>query len=405
MIVFPKKTLRDIDVRGKVVLVRVDYNVPLHGERLGDDWRISASLPTLRYLAKHGAKIVLISHLGWPEGRIMAKMSLEPVAEKLAKLWPDPVHFAHDTIGDRVKVTVKNMLPGEITLLENLRFYPEEEANDPKFAEAIVKSTGARYFVQDGFGVIHRAHASTVAIADFLPSVAGLLLEKEWLEIMRVISDPNRPLTAILGGAKMSDKLPLIKKILKISDNVVVGGAIANNFLVQAGFPVGASLWDPDLGGDVEEVLVLAKKKFGKDLKKHFVLPVDLAVSRNGSANGARRVVSRRRVSPNNRIFDLGTKSIGRLCEIAEQSGTVIWAGTLGLAERDNFAHASSRLALSLADNPQIYSLICGGDTVDFVRNWDNLKGASFSHLSTGGGASLALMAGETLPGLDNLIS
>ncbi|GHU08443.1 phosphoglycerate kinase [Alphaproteobacteria bacterium] len=405
MIVFPRKTVRDIDVRGKIVLVRTDYNIPIDGDKIGDDNRIMASLPTLKYLAKNGARIVVISHLGRPGGQIDPKYSLEPVAKQLGELWDGKVKFVPDCIGDKVRVAVKSLSVGEILLCENLRFHRGEEADDVDFARQLVKSIGARYFVQDGFGVLHRAHASTSAITDFVPSVAGLLVEREWLEIENTIKNPNRPLVAVIGGAKIVDKTPLIAKFIDLADTVIIGGAIANNFLAAEDWPVGASLWDPDMDGEVNKIFIHARKVYGREFKQKFILPIDVAVSKNGNPGGARTVVSRSKVEPNNAILDIGTKTINHYTEIIERAGTVIWNGTLGVAEKPNFAHGSSRLALALADNPQIYSLIGGGDTVDFVRNWDTLNGASFSHLSTGGGAALSLMAGEGLPGIDSLLA
>jgi 3-phosphoglycerate kinase len=347
----------------------------------------------------------VISHLGRPDGKIDPKFSLEPVAQKLGELWSGSVKFVSDCVGDKVKVATKSLAVSEILLLENLRFHPDEEANDPEFARQLVKNSGARYFVQDGFGVVHRAHASTAAITEFVPSVAGLLLEREYLSIENVINNPNRPLVVVLGGAKIADKLPLLDKFIDIADTIVVGGAIANNFLAAEGFPVGASQWDPDMDVETTKILAKARRVYGAGFKQKFILPVDVAISKNGNPDGARYNVVRGKVAPNNQIFDIGTKSINRMTEIIERAGTVVWNGTLGVAEKPNFAHGSSRLALALSGNPQIYSLVGGGDTVDFVRDWDVLRGASFSHLSTGGGASLDLMTDQPLPGLDSLLS
>ena len=405
MLKFPKKTIHDVDVRNKIVLVRTDYNVPIENGKVISDSRITVSLPTLRYLADRGARIVIISHLGRPKGKIDAKYSLEPVADRLQELWPNQVKFVNDCIGDKVKTQARTLRPGGILLLENLRFHPGEESDNREFAKNIVKSSGASLFVQDGFGAVHRAHASTSAITEYVPSVAGLLLEHEWTTIKGVISDPNRPLTAIIGGAKIADKLPLINKLIDISDTVIVGGALANNFLMADGFPVGASLWDLDMNDEVAKIIAKAKKKYGVNFKQNFILPVDVAISKNGSTDGARYNVVRSKVTPNSQIFDVGTKTINRIAEAIERSGTVIWNGTLGLAEKPNFAHGSSRVALSLANNPQIYSLVCGGDTASFAQEWDILNGASFSYLSSGGGASLNLIAGQPLPGIDSLLS
>jgi len=402
---FPRRTVRDIDMSGKTVLVRTDYNVPISGGVVMDDSRIVASLPTLRYLLDRGARVVIMSHLGKPEGRVESEFSLEPVATRLSELMDIKVKFVRDCVGDKVRVAARSLPVGGVMLLENLRFHVGEEENDPEFARQLVKSSGASYFVQDGFGVIHRAHASTAAITEFVPSVAGLLVEREWLGIENVIKNPNRPLVAIIGGVKIADKTPLVNRFIDIADSVIVGGAIANNFLMSMGFPIGASTWDPAADGLAAETLARARAKYGARFKQNFILPVDVAVSKNGNPDGARHVVTRGAVAPNNQIMDVGTKSINRITEVIERAGTVIWNGTLGVAEKPNFAYGSSRVALALANNPQVYSLIGGGDTVDFVRSWDALSGGSFSHLSTGGGASLCLMTDESLPGLDNLLS
>lgn len=404
MINFPRKTWRDVDLRGKIVLLREDYNASTKKGEKPYDWRLRASLPTLKLLKKSGAKIVVISHRGRPEGKVVPELSLKPTAEVLSELLDDKVEFVPDCIGDKVKIVCKKMAPGDIVLLENLRFHSGEEENDLEFAKQLIKSTGAQLFIQDGYGVVHRANASTDAITDFAPAVAGPLLIEEWTSIENSIANPNRPLVAVAGGAKIADKVPLILRLIEKADYVIIGGAIANNFLMNQGFSVGASLWSPEADKDVNKILVQAKKKFGASWKQHLILPIDFAVSVNGSENGARKVVSRNGVKPNNAIYDLGTKSINHLCQVVQQAGTVIWNGTLGLTDKPNFAYASSRLALTLANNPQIYSLICGGDTVDFVRNWDNLDGGSFSYLSTGGGAALSQIAGKKLPGIEALL-
>ncbi|MDR3125993.1 MAG: phosphoglycerate kinase [Candidatus Nomurabacteria bacterium] len=400
---FPRKTWQDVDLVGKTVLVRVDYNVPLRDGKIEDDFRIVATLPMLRKLVEKKCRVVLISHLGRPEG-FDESLSLRPVAERLSELLGRVVGFVPDCVGDKVKTAVKKMSVGEILLLENLRFYSEEETNDMDFAKQLAKSALAKIFIQNGYGVVHRAHASTDAITNFTPSVAGPLVVEEWLNIQKAIENPNRPLVAVLGGAKIADKLPLIERIVEISDKVVLGGAVANNFLMSLGFSVGASLWNPEIDQQTDKIISLAKKKFGANWKQFFIVPVDVAVSKNGNPDGARHVVARAAVGANNAIFDVGTKSINRATEAITAAGTVIWNGTFGVADKPNFAHASSRIALTLANNPQIYSLVCGGDTVDFVRGWDNLKGGSFSYLSTGGGAALNQIAGKKLYGIDSLL-
>lgn len=400
---FPRKTWRDVELRGKTVLLRADYNISVNKNKKIYDLRLRDSVATIKTLINSGAKVVIISHLGRPGGKVDQKLSLEPIATYLSELLDVRVKFVNDCVGDRVKTACKKQSVGEVVLLENLRFHKEEE-NDPVFASQIAKSTGAKVFVQDGYGVIHRSHASTDAITDFVPSVAGPLLVGEWTHINNAVENPNRPLVSVVGGSKISDKAPLILRLIDKADYVIIGGAIANNFLMNENFSVGASLWAPEADSDVNKIIAQAKKKFARNWRQHLVTPIDLAISVNGSKSGARRIVPRGGVKANNAIYDLGTKSINHMCQIVEKAGTVIWNGTLGLTDEPNFSYASARLALTLANNPQIYSLICGGDTVDFARNWDELNGGSFTYLSTGGGAALSQIAGEKLPGVESLL-
>lgn len=402
---FPYKTVRDVDVQDKRVLMRADYNVPLNEDgTIADDFRIVASLPTINYLTERGAKVVLIAHLGRPKGQVNKKYSLAPVAQRLNELLNKPVAFVPDCIGEAVSAVADNMQSGQVILLENLRFHPEEEKNDAAFAEQLAKSSRTELFVQDGFGVVHRPHASTAAITEFLPSVAGLLLEKEYVEIKSATDTPNRPLTAVIGGAKISDKMPLVRKFMEIADNVVIGGALANNFLKFRGYDVGNSLVEDNVTDLVKSIEDEAKDRYGEQLDERFILPIDVAVSETGSLHDSRVERQLDDVHAPAVIYDVGEKTIRQIERVAESSGTVIWNGTLGMAEYPEFSRGSARLALTLAKNPQITSVIGGGDTADFVRGWDALKGGSFTHVSTGGGASLELMAGDTLPGIAALM-
>ena len=273
-----------------------------------------------------------------------------------------------------------------------------------KFAQQLAKQSRAELFVQDGFGVVHRSHASTVAITQCLPAVAGLLVEQEYLAIKRATDEPNRPLTAILGGAKIHDKMPLARKFIQVADNVVIGGALANNFIKYDGHDVGDSLVDEAADQLVQQILADAQHRYGDELADHLVLPCDVAVSQSGELKGERVECSLDAVRAPAKIYDIGERTIRLVERVVASSGTVIWNGTLGMAEAVNFSRGSARLALTLAKNPQIVSVIGGGDTANFVRGWDALKGGSFSHVSTGGGASLALMAGEDLPGISALM-
>lgn len=401
---FNKKTVRDIELGGATVLLRADYNVPMNDKgEIEDDSRIRASLPTISYLLKQNCKIIVCSHMGRPDGKVNPKESLEPVAVRLAELLGENVAFVGESIGDQVIQAAKKLQKGQILLLENLRFHSEEEKNDRQFAKALVYDSGARYFVQDGFGVVHRAHASTSAVTEFLPSVAGLLLEKEVTTIEGVMKNPERPMVAILGGAKISDKIKVIERFVTIADTVVIGGAMANTFLRYRGYPTGKSLFEPDLENTMKAIYDTAAKKVA-DVDDFLVLPTDVAVAAEISDAARRVVVGRDDVRPSEYILDIGTDSIQRVTDIVADAKTVVWNGTLGLAEKEKFSYGSARTALAIAQNQQATSVIGGGDTADFVLKWDVSGGKSFTHVSTGGGASLELMAGEPMPGIDSLL-
>ena len=367
-----------------------------------DDLRIRASLPTIEYLQKRGCKIVIISHLGRPEGRD-ATFTLEPVAQRLAHLLKQDVRFVDDCIGDKVYQAVKRAPKSSITVLENLRFYTEEEADDHEFAKKLIKATGARYFIQDGFGVVHRAHASTHAITLCVPSVAGLLLEKEYVTITEAIHSPQRPLVAVMGGAKVSDKIPLIECFVEMADTIIVGGALSNTFLAHAGINMGTSLVEPDQFQEIDRIYQVVKDKGVKELDDFIVLPVDAAIAHSIESADTRRIVALQDIDDND-MLDIGDASIKELLEIVKTAGTVIWNGTLGYAEKPAFAKGSAALADLLASTPNITSIIGGGDTADFVLKWDSKGGKSFTHVSTGGGASLELMSGNVMPGIESLL-
>ena len=405
---FTKKTVRDVPLDGKTVLIRADYNVPLDKEtgKIADDYRLKASLPTLRYLLeeRHVA-LVICSHLGRPDGKVTPAFSLKQVAEHLSELLGKPVKFVSTSVGDKVKVATKKLQPGEVLLLENLRFHEQEEKNDTKFAKVLARDTHARYFVQDGFGVVHRAHASTDAITQFLPSVSGLLLENEYQHILGAMKSPKRPLTAVLGGAKIADKIEVIDAFIKIADKIVIGGAMANTFLQYRGYNVGKSLVEPDEKDTLDKIYDDAIAKVGREkIDQFIVLPSDVAVVQEISPKEPRKEVTISNVHDQEIILDIGSKSAKMTEETIGDHGTVVWNGTLGYAEYINFAYASSRLALHLATHPKITSIIGGGDTADFVLGWDKQKGKSFTHVSTGGGASLELMSGKKLPGVEALL-
>lgn len=401
---FLKLTIRDVPLEGTTVLVRADYNVPLdRNNRISDDLRIRASLPTLQYLLEHNCKVVVMSHMGRPTDH-NPELSLKQIGDRLQKLIGTPVQFVDDCIGDKVLQAVKKTSKGSITLLENLRYYKEEEANDAAFAQKIADATKARYFVQDGFGVVHRAHASTHAITACIPSVSGLLLEREYITITTAMEHPARPLVAVMGGAKISDKIPVVEKFIATADKIIIGGAMANTFLAYKGHTVGASMWEADQTEVLDRIYAAARKKVGDNVDEFIILPKDVAVAEDISPNATRRVVSSDSIGEKDKALDIGDQAIQDMVEAVSDAKTVIWNGTLGYAEIPAFAHGSARLALALATQPDTSSIIGGGDTADFVLKWDSDDGHSFTHVSTGGGASLELMSGEKLPGIESLL-
>ena len=423
---FSKKTIEDVEVKNKTILIRVDYNVPIASGKVSDDYRVKQSLPTLKYLLKQNARLILISHLGRPDGLVDLKYSLRPIAEVLAGLIDAKVDFAEDCIGKPVSDLLSKLKPGQILLCENLRFHPEEEKNDPDFAKALAGS--ADLFVQDGFGVVHRAHASTEAITKFLPSVSGLLLKKEVDTITNVMAKPERPLMAIIGGAKIADKLDLIKRFISIADIVALGGAMANTFLLaQSGF-VGDSLVDKDEVPLARDIIKLAHRE-SKKRRFIFSLPHDAVVAEAIEPSAKTRIVdwdthvvaevenypkrvpdSASNMAKNEKILDIGPFSGSFLVGCMQLVNTVVWNGTMGVTETASllgpigpFAHGTELVIDGLLGQfgHRPFSLIGGGDTVGYIENRGLID--KFDHVSTGGGASLELMAGRKLPGVEAL--
>lgn len=402
---FYKKTCRELPLEGKTVLVRVDYNVPLsESGTIMDDYRIRASIPTINYLVEQRCKIVLCAHLGRPDGKINTKESLEPIAEHLSDILQKSVEFVDESIGDKVLQAAKNLSSGQILLLENLRFHTGEEANDPEFASQLAKSSHAEYFIQDGFGVVHRAHASTEGITHYLPSAAGLLLEKEYCTITRAMENPARPLTALLGGAKVSDKIKVIERFVDIADRIVIGGAMANTFLKYKGFKIGKSIHEDGFDDVMGRIYEKAAAK-AENVDEFIVLPVDVAVAPKISSDEHRKVVDIENVGDDEMILDIGNQSIEVMSRYLEGSKTIVWNGTLGYAELEQFAYGSAKAAETMAQGQgETATIIGGGDTADFALHWDEKQGGSFDHVSTGGGASIELMSGKKLPGIEALL-
>lgn len=405
---FTKKTIKDVPLDGQRILLRADYNVPLKNGKVDDDYRITQSLPTIKALLGRGCQLVICSHLGRPKGQPNSEFSLAPVAARLGELLGEHVAFVPECVGDRVAQAIKHMGTGQVVLLENLRFHPEEEANDEQFAKRLATDSGANYFVQDGFGVVHRAHASTVAITKFLPSVSGLLLEKEFTSITSALDNPKHPMVAIVGGAKISDKIQVIERFVDMADQLIIGGAMANTFLKYKGHAIGKSKFEEGQEPELQKIYARAMGKvMGKKSVDEFLfLPTDVAVTTDLAAAEQRRtIVPATEVTPDEYIVDIGTHTISHAVELLKGAGTVVWNGTMGVAEHEAFSNGSAYLANALAEQPDTVSIIGGGDTADFVLHWDPKKGGSFTHVSTGGGASLELMAGEKLPGIEALMN
>lgn len=433
---FNKKTINDVDVRNKVILLRADYNVPITYTESGEaeilnDFRIRASLPTLKNLIERGAKkIIIISHMGRPnsvEGiadldeleRLSngaRKYSLRPVFNHLRDFLRDeeldfPMNFHTTPIFPRTRYPVSMKDADDdykIEMLENLRFSKAEKKNLPEFAEALVRVTGADLFVQDGFGVIHRAHTSTSEITKKLPSVAGLLLEKEYSTISQAFENPQRPFIAVMGGAKISDKLPLIEKFIERADKIIVAGAMANTFLKYLNIEVGKSRIEDGQNEIIEQIFQLAERKVGfEKLRDFIILPEDVSVVSEFSEKTKRIEKSVVAVLKDEIILDFGEKAIQRIEREILNAKMIVWNGTIGYAEFENFAKGSERtsLAISKATKNGAKSIVGGGDTSAFVLNWlnQNSEIADFSLISTGGGAALELMSGEILPGFEVL--
>lgn len=424
---FKKKTIRDIDLKGKTVLLRADYNVPVKDGHITDDYRITQSLPTVQYLVEQGAKVVICSHLGRPNGMRDQASSLGPVAQRLSNLLHKEVIFIPECIGDVPQKAVKAMKPGEIALLENVRYYAAEENNDSQFAEQLASL--ADVFVQDGFGVVHRAHASTEGVTKFLPSVAGPLLEREVDTITSVMEKPKRPLAAIVGGAKIADKIDILHKFIGIADFVAVGGAMANTFLKAQGVDVAASLYDRDEVSVAQDILAKARAET-KKRKFVFYLPQDGVVATRVASTAQTRIVDfsahviaaiesypRRvpvasgHVHAHEMILDVGPFTGAFIAGALQGMETVVWNGAMGVTEVKGlqgpigpFAHGTDLVMESMLGQfgHRPFSLVGGGDTVGYIQSRGLVE--AFDHVSTGGGASLELMAGRKLPGVEALM-
>jgi phosphoglycerate kinase len=383
-----KKTLGDVDVAGKRVLVRVDFNVPLEGGVVGDDTRIRAALPTIRHLVERGARTLLCSHLGRPKGKPDPAYRLAPVGARLGELLGRPVPVAPDCVGPAVEAMVQRLGPGDVLLLENLRFHAEEEANDARVARALASL--ADLYVDDAFGSAHRAHASTAGVAAFLPAVAGFLMERELTFLGQALARPGRPFIAILGGAKVSDKIAVIENLLGKVDALLIGGGMANTFLKAGGTAVGESLVEDDKLGVARDLLRQAGDKL--------VLPVDVVVAERVDPAAARRTVDASAVPAGWRILDIGPATVERFKRRLDGARTVLWNGPMGVFEMAPFADGTFAVARALAELSGATTIIGGGDSAAAVEQAG--VAARMTHISTGGGASLEFLEGRALPGV-----
>jgi len=382
-----KKTIHDVDVKGKRVLVRVDFNVPLKDGAVTDDTRIQAALPTLNYLLEQGAALILCSHLGRPKGKVAPELVMDPVAGQLSALLGRTVKKLDDCVGPGVEAAAKAMQPGDVILLENTRFHPEEKANDAQFARQLAGL--AEVYVNDAFGSAHRAHASTEGVAHHLPAVAGFLMEKELEFLGRATQSPVHPYIAILGGAKISDKIGVIESLLKQCDRLLIGGGMANTFFKAMGFEVGDSL--------VEEAAVATAESLLKKAGGQLVLPVDVVVADAFDNDANTQVVAPNEVAAGWRILDVGPKSLGTFESALGGAKTVVWNGPLGVFEMPSFAEGTFAVAQLLARLDAV-TVIGGGDSAAAVRKAGLVD--KMTHVSTGGGASLEFLEGKVLPGV-----
>jgi len=385
-----KKSVRDIDVSGKRVFVRVDFNVPLENGVITDDTRIRETLPTIRYLIEKGAKVILASHLGRPKGKVVEEMRLTPAAKRLSELLGKPVAKADEAVGPAVKAMVDAMKDGDVLVLENVRFYPGEEKNDPELAKQFAEL--ADIYVNDAFGSAHRAHASTEGIAHYLPAVSGFLMEKEISVLGKALSNPERPFTAIIGGAKVKDKIGVIENLLNLADNVIIGGGLAYTFIKALGHDIGNSLLD-------EEKIDLALGFINKAKEKgvNFLLPVDVVVADNFAADANTKVVGIDAIPAGWEGVDIGPKTRELYADVIKKSKLVVWNGPMGVFEMEPFSHGTRAVAQACAET-EAYTVIGGGDSAAAVEKF-NLAD-KMDHISTGGGASLEFMEGKALPGV-----
>lgn len=385
-----KKSITDINVQGKKVLMRVDFNVPMQDGVITDDKRIRAALPSIQHLIRQGGKVILMSHFGRPKGKVVEEFRLDPIAKRLGELLGQPVQKANDCIGPEVAKQVDALQPGEVLLLENVRFYAEEEKNDPDFAKSLAKFGDV--YVNDAFGTAHRAHASTEGVANYLPAVSGFLMEKELEFLGSAVEDPKRPFVAILGGAKVKDKIAVIESLLGKVDSLIVGGGMAYTFLKAQGYEIGKSLLDEERLDFCRDIMAKAEKA-GVEL----LLPIDIVIANEFSAEAEHRVVSAKEIPSDWEGLDIGPKTTELFASVVKKAGTVVWNGPMGVFEFPAFANGTKGVAQALADSSAV-TVIGGGDSAAAVEQMGLAD--KMTHVSTGGGASLEFLEGKVLPGV-----
>lgn len=386
-----KKSVRDIDLQGKRVFCRVDFNVPMKDGKVTDDTRIRAAIPTITYLSEQGAKVILASHLGRPKGAVVEELRLAPVATRLAELLGKNVATTTEAHGPEVEQTIAGLQNGEIVLLENVRFYPGEEKNDPELAKAFAAL--ADVYVNDAFGTAHRAHASTEGIAHHIPAVAGLLMEKELEVLGKALSNPERPFTAIVGGAKVKDKIGVIENLLEKVDNLILGGGLAYTFIKAKGYEIGTSLLEED---KIDLARSFIEKAEAKGVKLY--LPEDIVVADKFAEDATTQVVMVDEIPSDWMGLDIGRMTVDTYRNVIMNSKLVIWNGPMGVFEMEAFENGTKSVALALADAQDTYTVIGGGDSAAAVEKFGLAE--QMSHISTGGGASLEFMEGKELPGV-----
>ena len=393
---YNKKSIEDIDVKGKKVIVRVDFNVPLDANKnITDDKRIVGALPTIKYLVDKGAKTILVSHLGRPNNGFEDKFSMKPTAVRLSELLGKPVIMASDVIGEDAKAKAAALKEGEVLMLENVRFHKEEEKNDPAFAKEL--STLAEIYVNDAFGTAHRAHASTAGLADYLPAVCGYLIQKEIDVMGKALSNPARPFVAILGGAKVSDKIAVIENLIDKVDTLIIGGGMAYTFIKAQGNDVGTSICEADKLDLAKSLLEKAEKKGVK-----LLLPVDNRVGKEFNNDTESKVVCSTQIPADYMGLDIGPKSIELFSNVLKEAKTVVWNGPMGVFEFPNFAIGTKEIAKAVAESGAT-SIVGGGDSAAAVEQLGFAD--KITHISTGGGASLEFLEGKVLPGIDVLLN